>query len=100
VNHSTKAGRFPRSAEMRARIVAAARSQFAAHGYHGTAIRTVATEADIHPSMVMRSFERKDGLLAAAAEFDLRLPDAGRAFMLPRWRSRGLGGLLSDLQPS
>jgi AcrR family transcriptional regulator len=100
VNHLTKAGCFPRSAEMRARIVAAARSQFAAHAYHGATTRTVAAEADIHPSMAMRYFERKDGLFAAAAEFDLRLPDAGRAFTLPRWRSRGLGGLLSDSQQS
>ena len=74
MNHP-KSDRFPRSAETRARIVTAARSQFAAHGYHGTTIRAVAAEANIHPSMVMRYFESKDGLFAAAAEFDLRLPD-------------------------
>ena len=75
MNDPGKSGRFPRSAETRARILAAARSQFAAQGYHGTTIRSVATAADIHPSMVMRYFDNKDGLFAAAAEFDLRLPD-------------------------
>ena len=38
----------------------------------------MAAKADIHPSMVMRYFESKDGLFAAAAEFDLRLPDLSK----------------------
>lgn len=58
-----------------ARILAAARSQFARHGYDRTTIRTVATEADADPALVMRYFGSKDGLFAAASAFDLRLPD-------------------------
>ena len=37
--------------------------------------------AGIDPAMVMRYFGNKEGLFAAAAEFDLRLPDLGS---LPR----------------
>lgn len=71
----SRTDRFPRSVETRARILAAARSLFATQGYRGTTIRAVAAEADIHPSMVMRYFDSKEGLFAAAAELDLRLPD-------------------------
>ncbi len=56
-------------------ILAAAREQFAAAGYAGATIRSIATAADIDPSMVMRYFGNKDRLFAAAAEFDLRFPD-------------------------
>lgn len=70
-----------RSDETRARILRAARGSFAADGYERTTIRAVAAKADIDPSMVMRYFGSKDGLFAAAASFDLRLPDLG---VLPR----------------
>ncbi len=65
----------PRSGPTRQRILAAARRQFAADGYERTTIRTVAAEADIDPSMVMRYFGSKEGLFAAAASFELHLPD-------------------------
>jgi AcrR family transcriptional regulator len=64
-----------RSEQTRARILDTARSQFAAEGYERTTIRSVAAEAEIDPSLVMRYFGSKDGLFAAAAPFDLRLPD-------------------------
>jgi AcrR family transcriptional regulator len=35
----------------------------------------VAAQADIDPALVMRYFGSKDGLFAAAASFDLHLPD-------------------------
>lgn len=70
-----RAARFPRSAETQARILAAARRLFARQGYEQTTIRAVAAEAEIHPSMVMRYFESKEGLFAAAAELDLAIPD-------------------------
>lgn len=65
----------PRSEPTRRRILEAARRQFAADGYERTTIRTVAAEADIDPSMVMRYFGSKEGLYAAAASFELTLPD-------------------------
>jgi AcrR family transcriptional regulator len=66
-----------RSDATRARILAAARERFAAEGYERATIRAIASDAGIDPSLVMRYYASKDGLLAAAAEFDLRLPDFG-----------------------
>ena len=57
------------------RILAAARKHFAASGYERATIRAVAAEAGIDPALVMRYFGNKEKLFAAAAEFDLRLPD-------------------------
>jgi len=103
-----RAERFPRSADTQARIIAAARPLFAKHGYQGTTIRAVAAAADIHPSMVMRYFESKEGLFAAAAEFDLRLPDFSKVKeselgvalvrqFLDRWEGEGAGEELRAL---
>jgi AcrR family transcriptional regulator len=64
-----------RSDRTRAAILAAARERFAADGYERTTIRAVAADASIDPAMVMRYYGSKDKLFAAAAEFDLRLPD-------------------------
>ncbi|MDJ0356612.1 TetR family transcriptional regulator [Paenarthrobacter sp. PH39-S1] len=57
------------------RILSTAQSQFAARGYEATTIRSVATEAHIDPSMVMRYFGSKEGLFAAATSVELRIPD-------------------------
>lgn len=82
-----------RSGATRARILSAARSAFARDGYDGTTIRAVAQQAGADPALVIRYFTSKDGLFAAATEFDLRLPDlppeeAGRGLarhFLNRW---------------
>jgi AcrR family transcriptional regulator len=64
-----------RSDATKAAILAAARETFAASGYQAATIRTIAAAAAIDPAMVMRYFGNKERLFAAAAEFDLRLPD-------------------------
>ncbi|CAN7611630.1 TetR family transcriptional regulator [Polaromonas sp. LjRoot131] len=64
-----------RSDATKSAILAAAREQFAASGYQAATIRAIATAAGIDPAMVMRYFGNKEKLFAAAAEFDLRLPD-------------------------
>lgn len=85
-----------RSDVTRAAILEAARERFAADGYERATIRAIAREAGIDPSMVMRYYGSKEGLFAAASEFDLRLPDladvprgeVGRALVghfLDRW---------------
>jgi AcrR family transcriptional regulator len=56
-------------------ILTAARERFAADGYERATIRAIAADAGIDPAMVMRYFGNKEKLFAAAAEFDLRLPD-------------------------
>jgi AcrR family transcriptional regulator len=64
-----------RSDRTRASILEAARRRFARDGYERATIRAIAADARIDPSMVMRYFGSKQGLFAAAAEIDLRLPD-------------------------
>jgi AcrR family transcriptional regulator len=56
-------------------ILAAARERFSSDGYDRATIRAIAADANIDPAMVMRYFGNKEKLFAAAAEFDLRLPD-------------------------
>jgi AcrR family transcriptional regulator len=72
-----------RSDATKAAILLAAREQFAACGYQGATIRAIASSAGVDPALVMRYFGNKEGLFAAAANFDLRLPDLGA---LPRDR--------------
>jgi AcrR family transcriptional regulator len=64
-----------RSDATKAAILAAARQRFAAEGYERATIRAIAADASIDPAMVMRYYGSKEKLFAAAAEFDLRLPD-------------------------
>lgn len=49
-----------------ARILAAARDQFAEHGWAGTAIRAVARTAGVDPALIYHYFGSKEGLLDAA----------------------------------
>jgi AcrR family transcriptional regulator len=96
---------FPRSQETRSRILDAARRLFADEGFERTTIRATAAAAGIDPSMVMRYFGSKDGLFAAAMDFDLGLPDlsAGPAdkigetlvrHFLTRWEGPDAGATL------
>ena len=64
--------------ETKATILRAARERFAAEGYEKATIRAIAADAEIDPALVMRYFGNKDKLFAAAADFDLRLPDLTR----------------------
>ena len=74
----TENGTPPRRSDAtRAAILAAAREQFAASGYQAATIRSIAAAAAIDPALVMRYYGNKEGLFAAAAEFDLKLPDLG-----------------------
>ncbi|MCV7300968.1 TetR/AcrR family transcriptional regulator [Mycobacterium barrassiae] len=63
------------SEQTKAQILAAARERFAESGFERATIRAIAADANIDPSMVMRYFGSKDQLFAAAADFDLELPD-------------------------
>lgn len=73
--HQAQMPTTPRSQPARDRILEAARRLFATEGYERTTIRAVAAAAGIHPSMVMRYYVSKEALFAAAAHFDLGLPD-------------------------
>lgn len=92
-------GKPLRSQDTRDRILREARRQFGEEGYDRTTIRSVALAADIHPSMVMRYYDSKEGLFASAASFDLDLPDLAKVprnqlgktmvrHFLQRWKDR------------
>ena len=66
-----------RSDATKATILVAAREHFASSGYQGATIRAIASSAGVDPALVMRYFGNKEALFAAAADFDLRLPDLG-----------------------
>jgi AcrR family transcriptional regulator len=68
-----------RSDATRATILDAARRRFAADGFRRATIRSIAADADIDPSMVMRYYGSKDGLFAAAVDVELDLPDLAAA---------------------
>lgn len=70
-----EASRARRGDATRAAILAAARERFAADGYERATIRAIAADARVDPALIMRYYGNKEGLLAAAAEIDLRLPD-------------------------
>lgn len=72
VDRRTKKNQSRRTREA---ILEAARQRFAAEGFERTTIRAVADDAHIDPSMVMRYYGSKEGLFAAAVDFDLALPD-------------------------
>ena len=64
-----------KSDRTRAAILAAARARFGQDGYERATIRAIAADAAIDPAMVMRYYGSKEKLFAAAAEFDIRVPD-------------------------
>lgn len=66
---------YPRGERTRANILTAARDRFAAEGYERATIRSIAQDAGIDPSLVIRYYGNKAGLFAAAVDFDLQLPD-------------------------
>lgn len=61
--------------QTRADILAAARRRFGSDGYERTTLRAVAADVGIDPALVVRYFGSKQDLFAAAAEFELDLPD-------------------------
>lgn len=64
-----------RSDATRATILEAAQGHFARSGYEKATIRAIAATAGIDPSLVMRYYGNKEKLFAAAANFDIRMPD-------------------------
>ncbi|WP_207768446.1 TetR family transcriptional regulator [Mycobacterium ahvazicum] len=65
-NRSITPGPRDERGVLAARITAAARDEFAQHGWAGTTIRAVARGADVDPALVYHYFGSKEGLLDAA----------------------------------
>ena len=65
---TTRRGRRPGSPDTRAAILAQARELFAAQGYAGTSVRSIATAAGVDAALVHHYFGTKDDLFVAALE--------------------------------
>lgn len=59
----------------RATILTAARTQFAAHGFERTTIRSIASQAGVDPALVMHYFGSKADLFAAVSRLEISFPD-------------------------
>lgn len=78
-----------------ARILSAARDEFAQHGWAGATIRAVARGAGVDPALVYHYFGSKEALLDAATDPPARwLEDVARTWTVP---SEDLGAALLRL---
>ncbi|GAY13771.1 TetR/AcrR family transcriptional regulator [Mycobacterium sp. shizuoka-1] len=106
---STTPGPRDEKGVLAARILEAARGEFAQHGSAGTTIRAVARLADVDPALVYHYFGSKDGLLDAAtnppqrwlesvaATWTAPVPELGGALlrlMLRAWADDEIGPVL------
>lgn len=105
-----RAGRRPGPTQTKSAILAAARAQFAGHGYAGTTVRSVAAEADVNPALIHHYFGSKDRLFLAAlslpinpAEMMVQLLAAGPRtefaerlvrYFIAAWRDPAIGQAL------
>lgn len=67
---ATTDGRAARRAESARRILAAARMEFAVHGFDGATIRGIAARAGVDPSLVMQHHGSKAALFSSAIQWD------------------------------
>lgn len=65
------AGRRPGGEDTRTAILDAARTEFAASGFHAATIRTIAGRAAVDPALVMHYFNSKEELFGAAIKLPL-----------------------------
>jgi AcrR family transcriptional regulator len=81
----SRTGRRPGTPDTREAILAVARRGFATRGYEATSLRSIATEADVDPALLIHYFGTKEGLFTAATGLPARLSElfAGLA-ALPR----------------
>ena len=67
-----RTGRRPGGEDTRGAILTAARSAFAAVGYHAATMRGIAGEAGVDPALVHHYFGTKEDLFASSIELPLR----------------------------
>ncbi|MCZ4570208.1 TetR/AcrR family transcriptional regulator [Rhodococcus erythropolis] len=65
--------RAERKERTAAKILSAARRQFAEHGFERTTIRAIAADAGIDPALVMQLHSNKEQLFAASVQADIDL---------------------------
>jgi AcrR family transcriptional regulator len=81
----SRTGRRPGGPDTRDRILQVARSRFASRGYDAISLRSIATEAEVDPALVIHYFGSKEGLFVAAAGLPDSLPELfAQLALLPR----------------
>ena len=71
----SRTGRRPGTPATRDAILAVARRRFATRGYDATSLRSIATEAEVDPALVIHYFGTKEGLFVAATGLPAGLPE-------------------------
>jgi AcrR family transcriptional regulator len=71
-----RSGRRPGGEDTKGAILEAARSCFAARGFHAATIRGIAAEAGVDPALVHHYFGTKEDLFGAALELPLKPSEA------------------------
>jgi AcrR family transcriptional regulator len=66
-----RTGRRPGAGGTREKILRAARTQFARHGFDRATVRGIAAAARVDPKLILHYFESKDGVFRAAMEFPI-----------------------------
>jgi AcrR family transcriptional regulator len=99
-------GRRPGNQDTRGAILSAARDAFAARGFAGASLRSIAADAGVDPSLVHHYFDNKQQLFLATVELPLDLPQivsevaaAGTDGLGERLVRAMLGVWDSELQP-
>lgn len=78
-----RTGRPAGGSDNRDRILAAAREEFADHGFRGTSLRAIAQHAGVDVALISHYFGSKDGLFAETME----LPSRAREILLATLRT-------------
>jgi AcrR family transcriptional regulator len=76
-----RAGRRPAGSDTRGEILAAARSAFAAQGFHGATLRAIAAEAGVDPALVLHYFGSKEDLFGACVNMPVRPREAAEGIL-------------------
>lgn len=76
-----RSGRRPAGSDTRGDILAAARSAFAGHGYHGATIRGIAATAGVDPALVHHYFGTKEDLFGACVDLPISPREAAAAVL-------------------
>jgi len=71
----SRTGRRPGTPDTRDTILAVARRRFATRGYDATSLRSIATEAQVDPALVIHYFGSKEGLFIAATGVPAGIPE-------------------------
>jgi AcrR family transcriptional regulator len=71
----SRTGRRPGVPDTRDAIIEVARRKFGSRGYDATSLRSIATDANVDPALVIHYFGSKDGLFVAATGLPNDLPE-------------------------